>query len=232
MKRNILYWLFGIFLLAGCQQEELPVMEEAYGYLSLRSVVADVENVNHSSSRALPAIDAEELYVEIWEGEKKLLEMKPGEEIPELVKLPVGTYVAKAYNAAYTSFQTLEDGDLGTPVFYGEKEFVIVESEVPEVVTVEASLYNFGISFVLDEVFDQYFVSEGTALDITYNGRTVVLDYAQLAGETYVYFYLEEGNMPVCTLTSQNADGEKFSRDYTLKVENGKCNILTFKFAE
>ena len=52
MKQNILYILLGIFLLASCQQEELPGEESRYGYLSLKSVVAEVENVNAPASRA------------------------------------------------------------------------------------------------------------------------------------------------------------------------------------
>ena len=233
MKRNILYLLFGLFLLAGCQKEELSAGVEAYGYLSLKSVVAEVENVNSPYSRALPAADAEELYVEVWEGEKKLLSVAPGEALPERMKLPVGTYTAKAYNAAYSTYRTLEDGDWGEPVFYGEKEFVIEESEIPETVTVEASLYNFGVSFVLDEAFSQYLSPENTRLEVVYNDRTVILDYEQFGEENYLYFYHEEGKVPACTLTFQNVVGVRFSRDYTLdQFEGGKCNVISFRFSE
>ena len=137
MKQNILYILSGIFLLASCQQEELPGEESRYGYLSLKSVVAEVENVNAPASRALPAVNSKDLYVEVWEGEKKVLSYAPGETIPERIKLPEGIYTAKAYNEAYTTFKSLEDGALGDPVFYGESdEFSVAESEVPAEQTV------------------------------------------------------------------------------------------------
>ena len=98
MKQNILYILLGIFLLASCQQEELPGEEVRYGYLSLKSVVAEVENVNAPASRSLPAVDTKDLYVEVWEGEKKVLSYAPGEEFPAQIKIHLGTYTAKSNN--------------------------------------------------------------------------------------------------------------------------------------
>lgn len=231
MKQNILYILSGIFLLASCQQEELPGKESRYGYLSLKSVVAEVENVNAPASRALPAVDSKDLYVEVWEGEKKVLSYAPGESIPERIKLPEGIYTAKAYNEAYTTFKSLEDGALGDPVFYGESdEFSVAESEVPAEQTVLVYMHNSGISFRLDETFSDYFDTDVTQVEISCNDRTVTLDYPLFTGEDYVYFYMEGDTKAQYVLTSRNKDNEDVRMDGELSVENGKCYTLVFHF--
>lgn len=228
MKQNLLYLLLGIFLLASCQQEELTESKDAYGYLSLRSVIAQVENVNHPASRAaLPTIDTKVLYVKICEGDKEVITYKPG-EVPEKIQLPIGTYTAKAYNAAYKTYESWAEDAQGEPVFYGEETFTITADTHTEV-TLEVSLYNFGITFQLGDNFGTYFQSDQTTLTLMCNGRNVTLDTNHPSG-TYVYFHLEENASLNYTLVSQNADNEPVTLSGTLAVENGKCYTLTFTF--
>lgn len=232
MKQNLLYLLLGIFLLTSCQQEELTENQSDYGYLSLKSVVATVENVNQPASRALPSVDKAALYVEICEGDKTVLSYEPG-EVPEQIPLPIGTYTAKAYNAAYQTYESLTDGDMGEAVFYGETElFTIEAASEPTTQTIKVSLYNFGIAFALDENFKEYFDEENTALTLSCNNRSVTYDLQQ---KNYAYFYLEEGASLSYTLSSQNKDGETVTLPGTLSgtqkgIANGKCYTLTFTF--
>lgn len=225
--KQILYLLLGIFLLASCQQEELIENQSGYGYLSLKSVVATVENVNQPASRALPSVDKAALYVEICEGDKKVLSYEPG-EVPEQIPLPIGTYTAKAYNAAYQTYESWTEDAQGEPVFYGEETFTITADTRTEV-TLEVSLYNFGITFQLGDNFGTYFQSDQTTLTLMCNGRNVTLDTNHPSG-TYVYFHLEENASLNYTLVSQNADNEPVTLSGTLAVENGKCYTLTFTF--
>lgn len=230
--KQILYLLLGIFLLTSCQQEGLTENQSDYGYLSLKSVVATVENVNQPASRALPSVDKAALYVEICEGDKTVLSYKPG-EVPEQIQLPIGTYTAKAYNAAYQTYESLTDGDMGEAVFYGETElFTIEAASEPTTQTIKVSLYNFGIAFALDENFKKYFEEENTTLTLSCNNRSVTYDWQQRA---YAYFYLEEGASLSYTLSSQNEDGETVTLPGTLSgtqkgIANGKCYTLTFTF--
>lgn len=226
--KQILYFLLGIFLLASCQQEELTESKDAYGYLSLRSVVAQVENVNQPASRAaLPTIDTKVLYVKICEGDKEVITYKPG-EVPEKIQLPIGTYTAKAYNAAYQTYESWTEDAQGEPVFYGEETFTITADTHTEV-TLEVSLYNFGITFQLGDNFGTYFKTEQTELTLMCNGRNVTLDAGQQSS-TYVYFYLEENSKLNYTLVSRNADDETVTLSGTPEVANGKCYTLTFTF--
>ena len=226
--KQILYFLLGIFLLASCQQEELTESKDAYGYLSLRSVVAQVENVNQPASRAaLPTIDTKVLYVKICEGDKEVITYKPG-EVPEKIQLPIGTYTAKAYNAAYQTYESWTEDAQGEPVFYGEETFTITADTQTEV-TLEVSLYNFGITFQLGDNFGTYFKTEQTELTLMCNGRNVTLDAGQQRS-TYVYFYLEENSKLNYTLVSRNADDETVTLSGTPEVANGKCYTLTFTF--
>ena len=226
--KQILYFLLGIFLLASCQQEELTESKDAYGYLSLRSVVAQVENVNQPASRAaLPTIDTKVLYVKICEGDKEVITYKPG-EVPEKIQLPIGTYTAKAYNAAYQTYESWTEDAQGEPVFYGEETFTITADTQTEV-TLEVSLYNFGITFQLGDNFGTYFKTEQTELTLMCNGRNVTLDAGQQRS-IYVYFYLEENSKLNYTLVSRNDDDETVTLSGTPEVANGKCYTLTFTF--
>ena len=226
--KQILYFLLGIFLLASCQQEELTESKDAYGYLSLRSVVAQVENVNQPASRAaLPTIDTKVLYVKICEGDKEVITYKPG-EVPEKIQLPIGTYTAKAYNAAYQTYESWTEDAQGEPVFYGEETFTIT-ADTQTKVTLEVSLYNFGITFQLGDNFGTYFKTEQTELTLMCNGRNVTLNAGQQRS-TYVYFYLEENSKLNYTLVSRNADDETVTLSGTPEVANGKCYTLTFTF--
>ena len=226
--KQILYFLLGIFLLASCQQEELTESKDAYGYLSLRSVVAQVENVNQPASRAaLPTIDTKVLYVKICEGDKEVITYKPG-EVPEKIQLPIGTYTAKAYNAAYQTYESWTEDAQGEPVFYGEETFTITADTQTEV-TLEVSLHNFGMTFQLGNNFGTYFQEEQTTLTLMCNGRNVTLDAGQQRS-TYVYFYLEENSKLNYTLVSRNDDDETVTLSGTPEVANGKCYTLTFTF--
>ena len=228
--KQILYLLLGIFLLASCQQEELTESNNAYGYLSLRSVIAQVENVNQPASRAaLPTIDTKALYVEICEGDKTVLKYEPGEEVPTQIQLPIGTYTAKAYNKAYTAYESWEANALGEPVFYGETQPFTIEAETdPTEQTIKVSLYNFGIAFKLDDNFATYFDEANTTLTLSCNNRSVTYD---LQSGVYAYFYVEEGEHLSYTLSSQNADKETVTLPGTVEdATNGKCYTLTFTF--
>ena len=227
--KPILYLLLGIFLLASCQQEELTESNGAYGYLSLRSVVAQVENVNQPASRAdLPAIDTKALYVEICEGDKTVLTYEP-REVPAQIQLPIGTYTAKAYNEAYKKYESWAADALGEAVFYGETQrFTIEAKTTPTEQTIEVSLYNFGIAFKLGDNFETYFDKENTTLTLSCNNRSVTYD---LQSGMYAYFYVEEGEHLSYTLSSQNADDETVTLPGTVEeATNGKCYTVTFTF--
>lgn len=220
--KQILYLLLGIFLLASCQQEELTESNNAYGYLSLRSVVAQVENVNQPASRAVPTIDTEALYVEICESDKTILTYEPG-KVPEKIQLPIGTYTAKAYNEVY------KNKAMDEAVFYGETEPFTIEAETtPTEQTIEVSLYNFGIAFKLGDNFETYFDEANTTLTLSCNNRSITYD---LQSGAYAYFYVEEGEHLSYTLSSQNADDETVTLPGTVEeATNGKCSTVTFTF--
>ena len=66
MKKNILYILLGIFLLASCQQEnEIP---SGTGYLSVEGIELQSQMVTEVVSRAVD----ETLIVELWKGDTKV----------------------------------------------------------------------------------------------------------------------------------------------------------------
>lgn len=225
--KHILLYIATTLLLASCGQEKLTEDQSDYGYLSLKSVVATVENVNQSASRAVPSVDKAALYVEICEGDKTVLSYEPG-EVPEQIQLPIGTYTAKAYNAAYQTYESLTEDAQGEPVFYGEETFTITAAAQTEV-TLDVSLYNFGITFQLGDNFGTYFKTKQTELTLMCNGRNVTLDAGQQSS-TYVYFYLEENSKLNYTLVSRNDDDETVTLSGTPEVANGKCYTLTFTF--
>lgn len=194
MKRNILYLIFGLFLLASCQQEELP--DTGTGYLSIADLSVEAPQVNVVSSRA----DEEPLTIEILK-DGETVQTLTETELANKIELEAGTgYSLKVYSSDYGKESEWTNEDKGTPVYYAEKEFEILTDRTTEV-KVEVPMTNFGVSFQFPEEYKEVFPS--CTLSVTVGGRIVALQ----SGET-AYFPYQAGTKFSYTLTATNKDGE------------------------
>ena len=194
MNRNILYLIFGLFLLASCQQEELP--DTGTGYLSIADLSVEAPQVNVVSSRA----DEEPLTIEILK-DGETVQTLTETELANKIELEAGTgYSLKVYSSDYGKESEWTNEDKGTPVYYAEKEFEILTDRTTEV-KVEVPMTNFGVSFQFPEEYKEVFPS--CTLSVTVGGRIVALQ----SGET-AYFPYQAGTKFSYTLTATNKDGE------------------------
>ena len=196
MKQTILYLLLGIFLLASCQQEELPNTETGYGTLSLNGISVQVANETVSSR----AVDAD-LYVDILQSDTIYKTYAPG-QVPDKIELPVGDYQLQIYNEAYKSKDTYEGK--GQAIYFKENIPVTIQAEqVTRLDSIEVPMINFGVSFSFPEEYQSAFPT--CNLTVKAGERTVGNIQP---GETAYFPYDAEVTTFTYTLSVTNTDEE------------------------
>lgn len=197
--KHLIYPIITLFLLAACQQEELP-SGDGVGSLSLEDITVQAANV--VTTRAVD----EDLYVEISSNEVNH-SYNPG-ATPSKIDLNAGTYTLKAYNAAYNEYQNWTSEDKGEAVYCLETSFTIEAGKV-NYFKAEVPMINFGVRLKLPEGFATAFPSN--SFSVTGN-RTVSLK----DGET-AYFPYSEGVSVSYKLSATNTDGDE-------NTDNGSSN--------
>lgn len=195
MKQTILYLLLGIFLLASCQQEELPNAETGYGTLSLNGISVQVANETVPSR----AVDAD-LYVDILQSDTIYKTYAPG-QVPDKIELPVGDYQLQIYNEAYKSEDAYEGK--GQAIYFKEGISATIQAgQVTRLDSIEVPMINFGVSFSFPEEYKEAFPT--CNLTVIVGERTVGNIQP---GET-AYFPYTKGITFTYTLDVTNTDGE------------------------
>lgn len=209
MKRNILYTLCGLFLLAGCQQEEMISTE---GYLSLTGIEVKAQEVTEVASRAVD----ESLVVDLYQGETKLRTFTP-EEMQNKITLSAATdYSLKVYSTNYGQDASWTNDQKGEPIYYKEQAFEVKEGETTPL-KVLVPMSNYAVQLSLPELT---WVSSYT-FTVTSGTRMVSLQNGEKA-----YFPYVEGSAFTYQLTLINTDAEEFTLSGTWG--NGETESLTF----
>lgn len=210
--KHLIYTLITLFLLASCQQEDLPTVGESIGYLSLEDIQIQAAEVETVQTRAVD----NDLSVEIWQDGSLYDNHKyTPRTVPAKIELPAGTYTLKVYN-----METYADGK---PWYYGEQEFTIAEGKV-NYLSYEVPLKNFGVKLQLPEGFEELFPVNSFMV-----GNIELED-----GEEY-YFDPDTKSISY-TLTAENTDKEEqISKGSNEDWENttlttGKLYIITYSF--
>ena len=204
MKHTILY-IATLFLLAGCQQEELPLGEQALGYLSLSAVEVEASDVQLISTRAE---NTEDLTLSIEETGQSY------NPIPSEIALAPGEYhITISNNADPTK----------AAVFEMDTVITIEEEKVTDLGEVKVPMTNFGVQLKLPEVFDDESIITYTFTvnekDLT-NGQTVYFNYSSDAKIEY-------------KLTATNADDETKTDEgtYSEPITSGTIYVITYSLA-
>lgn len=220
MTKKLLYPLCAALLLVGCSQDEWTG-EAAYGYLAL-------DGITLQSIETVPVTRAVEsdLYIEICQGDQQTALYEPG-QLPAdaTIKVPVGTYTLKAYNAAYNEQESWGDNEPGEVAYYAETSFDIAE-DVTNNVTLSVPMVNFGVSLRLPEGFDTWF--HNATFSVLSGNRSV-----QLAADETAYFPYSEGAQFTYTLAALNQDNENNTDIGTYTpVEAGTVYTVTYSLPE
>lgn len=195
MKKNILYILLGIFLLASCQQEsDIPSGE---GYLSVEGIELQSQMVTEVVSRAVD----ETLIVELWKGDTKIRVLS-AQEMQDKIKLEVADdYYLKVYSANYGSESAWDNENKGEPVYYKEVPFVVEDGKTTSL-KIQVPMITFAVSLDLSEIMGDWL--NDYSFVVTSDTRSVSLRDKEIA-----YFPYSEGTFFSYQLKIRNTDFEE-----------------------
>lgn len=195
MKLNIFYIICGLFLLASCQQEEIPSGE---GFLSLTGIKVQTQEITNVASRAVD----EDLTVDLYKGEQKVRTLT-AEEMQSKIELePATDYKLKVYSANYGQDVNWTNEMSGEPVYYKEEPFQVKEGETTAL-KVQVPMCNYAVSLALPEGFEKWMTYE---FEVTSGDRTVILQDGGTA-----YFPVSALGSPFSyKLKLTNTDSESF----------------------
>lgn len=195
MKKNILYILLGIFLLASCQQEnDIPSGE---GYLSVEGIELQSQMVTEVVSRAVD----ETLIVELWKGDTKIRVLS-AQEMQDKIKLEVADdYYLKVYSKNYGSESDWDNEPKGEPVYYKEETFVVEDGKTTSL-KMQVPMITFAVSLDLSEIMGDWL--NDYSFVVTSGTRSVSLRDKEIA-----YFPYSEGASFSYQLKIMNTDSEE-----------------------
>lgn len=199
--KQILYTLLCsvMILLASCSGNDVPTVDGA-GYVSVQDIERILPTVTTVTSRADADSQADELTVEIWQGDNRLYQLSEA-EVSGKVKLDAGSYELKVYSKNYGDEAGWSNDDKGAPVYYKEQSFTI-EAGKTCFLTVQVPMLVYAVQFTLPDSFSEWFPT--STFTVTSGDRSVTLQ----AGET-AYFPYSSGCTFTYALTMQNIDGEQ-----------------------
>ena len=213
MKKNILYILLGIFLLASCQQEnEIP---SGTGYLSVEGIELQSQVVTEVASRAVD----ESLTVDLYKGGQLVRTLIP-EEMKNKIELePATDYMLKVYSANYENESTWDNTTKGEPVYYKEVPFDVTEGATTAL-KVKVPMITFAVCLNLTDVMGDWL--KNYTFSVTSGNRTVTLQ----GGET-AYFPYSVGASFSYQLSVTNSDDVTNVRPGSWGIDKGKVEMNT-----
>lgn len=190
MKHTILY-IATLFLLAGCGQEELPLGEQALGYLSLSAVEVEASDVQLISTRAG---ETDDLIVALTPvgNEGTATEY----DYAETISCPPGTYTLEIYNKDYK-----EEAEAAHYYYKHDESVIIKEKETETVEAIPVPMINFGITFSWPEDLKGF---TEIKFKIEYDSTSKEIQ----TGET-AYFDISDKETISYTLSAQNEDEDE-----------------------
>lgn len=186
MKHTILY-IATTLLLASCGQEELPLGEQALGYLSLSAVEVEASDVQLISTRAGETDDLIVALTPVDEGPATEY------EYAETISCPPGTYTLEVYNKDYK-----EKAEAAHYYYKHAESIIIKEKETETVDAIEVPMINFGVTFSWPEDLKGF-------TEIMFNVEYGSTSKEIQTGET-AYFDISDGKIISYSLSAKNED--------------------------
>ena len=221
MKHTLLY-IATLFLLAACQQEELPQGAQALGYLSLSAVEVEAGDVQLISTRASGTDD---LMVTLTptNGDGKLTECP----CSETISCQPGTYKLEIYTENY---ETANDN---APKYYyvHTDPVVITEGETnDDIAPISVPMINFGVTFSWPTNLEGF---TEIKFKVTYGSTSQEMS----TGETAYFDSLSDTKKITYTLSAKNADGEdmkiegSYGDEENETIEAGTIYTVSYQLA-
>lgn len=206
MKKNIVYILLGIFLLASCQQEnEIP---SGKGYLSVEGIKLQSQVETEVTSRAVD----ESLKVDLYKGGQLVRPLTPEEMQNKIELKPATDYMLKVYSANYGNKSTWDNETKGEPVYYKEVPFEVIAGATTPL-KVQVPMITFAVCLDMPAVTGD--LLKRYTFTVTSGGRSVTLQN----GETAYFPYSDSFNYQ---LSITNLDGEEKEQPGSWGTEDGE----------
>lgn len=186
MKHTLLY-IATTLLLASCGQEELPLGEQALGYLSLSAVEVETSDVQLISTRAGETDDLIVALTLVGEGTATEY------EYAETISCPPGTYTLEIYNKDYK-----EEAEAAHYYYKHAESVIIKEKETETVEAIPVPMINFGVTFSWPEDLKGF-------TEIMFNVEYGSTSKEIQTGET-AYFDISDGKIISYSLSAKNED--------------------------
>lgn len=214
MRQNILHILSILFLLASCQQEEIPGESDNVGYLSLTGF----ELSNGIEAEPLTKAVDNSLTVHITGVSDAQYDTTFATgTAPERIELAAGEYTVKAYTEGY---ETATDA----PSYCSEDMKVTITAGEIAAIRMTVPMYNVGITATFPDNIGEWFTTYSIAL--SYNGKEATLDKTI---STAYFLPAATDTALTYTLEATNSDREQQSKEVTTDIPKGGMYNITFE---
>lgn len=222
MKHTILY-IATTLLLASCGQEELPLGEQALGYLSLSAVEVEASDVQLISTRAGETDDLIVALTPVDEGPATEY------EYAETISCPPGTYTLEIYNKDYK-----EEAEAAHYYYKHDESVIIKEKETETVEAIPVPMINFGVTFSWPEDLKgfteiKFNVEYGSTSKEIQTGETAYFDISNEKTISYSLSAQNEDKEPVTTNGSYGDEENENLKAGTIYIVSYKLETQTLE---
>ena len=211
-------------MLAGCDDPNYNGESQEEGKLKVSTLSIDVDASETTVTRA--TVDVSGFTVRILEGKTGLLKQSwIFSEMPEVITLPVGEYIAEVYNAE------VKDAAFDAPYYYAKQNFTIAKNKITELNPMTCTLENVRVSVRYSDALKNVMASD-VKVTVEVAAKNV-LEFA--ASETRSgYFRYYENNTTLVASFSGTVEGVFINEDYKIMTDVAprKHYIITFNYKE
>ena len=146
-------------MLAGCDDPNYNGESQEEGKLKVSTLSIDVDASETTVTRA--TVDVSGFTVRILEGKTGLLKQSwIFSEMPEVITLPVGEYIAEVYNAE------VKDAAFDAPYYYAKQNFTIAKNKITELNPMTCTLENVRVSVRYSDALKNVMASDVKVTEI------------------------------------------------------------------
>ena len=211
-------------MLAGCDDPNYNGESSEEGQLKVSTLSIDVDASETTVTRS--TVDVSGFTVRILDAKSGLLKKSwIFSEMPEVITLPVGEYIAEVYNSE------VKDAEFDAPYYYAKQSFTISKNLITELNPMTCTLENVRVSVKYSEALKNVM---GSDVKVTVEvAAKNSLDF--VASETRSgYFRYYENNTTLVASFSGTVEGVFISEDHKIMTDVAprKHYIITFNYKE
>ena len=223
---NILVMMMSLatLMLAGCDDPNYNGESQEEGKLKVSTLSIDVDASETTVTRA--TVDVSGFTVRILEGKTGLLKQSwIFSEMPEVITLPVGEYIAEVYNAE------VKDAAFDAPYYYAKQNFTIAKNKITELNPMTCTLENVRVSVRYSDALKNVMASD-VKVTVEVAAKNVLEFGASETRSGYFRYY--ENNTTLVASFSGTVEGVFINEDYKIMTDVAprKHYIITFNYKE